>query len=170
MRALEADLSICKDHQNLHGRRSGTTMEKGQPWDDKYLTSGPVRTKGRKTKAFSSGEISCAICTSGHGKGENNGRGRPDRSHLTLLQIQSVRAKCRVNSWPGVGSKGTVYIKQDIEITGTGKLKKGFIYLVHLAPLIIFEMSSTNGYNKGDQKMNLFKTQLWETWFTVNSA
>ena len=54
LKADEADLST-NGHQNLRGWRSGTTMEKEQPWDDRNLTTGPINTKGGKTKVFSSG-------------------------------------------------------------------------------------------------------------------
>ena len=59
LKADEADLST-NGHQNFHGQRSGMTMEKERPWDDRSLTSGPINTKGGKTKAFSSGGMFCA--------------------------------------------------------------------------------------------------------------
>ena len=59
LKADEADLAT-NGHQNLRRRKSATTTEKEQSWDERNLTSGPINTKGGKTKEFSSGGMFCA--------------------------------------------------------------------------------------------------------------
>ena len=59
LKELEA-LHWTSTHQNFLGQRSGTTMEKVHRWECRYFKSKPKRTKGGKTYAFLSNEISWA--------------------------------------------------------------------------------------------------------------